>query len=66
MQSEECLRRVRPLVRERVPAELRAFQWESFSFQSKLWYTGHTEYADSVVNFRCEGGRLVEFQRTPR
>ncbi len=38
MQPAECLRRVRPLVRERVPAELREFQWESFSFQSKLWY----------------------------
>ena len=38
MQSAECLRRVRPLVRERVPAELREFQWESYSFQSKLWY----------------------------
>jgi len=38
MQSAECLRRVRPLVRELVPAKLRAFQWESFSFQSKLWY----------------------------
>jgi hypothetical protein len=29
-------------------------------------FTGHSEYADSVVNFRCEDGRLVEFQRTPR
>ncbi len=38
MQPAECLRRVRPLVRERVPAELREFQWESYSFQSKLWY----------------------------
>lgn len=38
MQSAECLRRVRQLVRERVPSELREFQWESFSFQSKLWY----------------------------
>ena len=38
MQSAECLRRVRPLVRERVPTELREFQWESYSFQSKLWY----------------------------
>jgi hypothetical protein len=38
MQPAECLRRVRPLVRERVPAELREFHWESFSFQSKLWY----------------------------
>jgi hypothetical protein len=38
MRSAECLRRVRTLVRERVPAELREFQWESYSFQSKLWY----------------------------
>ncbi|HEY6203549.1 MAG TPA: hypothetical protein VI056_10960 [Candidatus Limnocylindria bacterium] len=29
-------------------------------------FTGHSEYADSVVTFRCEDGRLVEFQRTPR
>ncbi len=38
MQGAECLRLVRPLVRERVPSKLREFQWESFSFQSKLWY----------------------------
>jgi len=38
MQSAECLRRVRSLVREHIPAELREFQWESYSFQSKLWY----------------------------
>jgi hypothetical protein len=38
MQPAECLRRVRPLVRERVPSQFREFQWESFSFQSKLWY----------------------------
>jgi hypothetical protein len=28
--------------------------------------TGHAQYSDSVVTFRCEGGRMVEFQRTPR
>ena len=38
MQPAECLRRVRPLVRERVPSQLREFRWESYSFQSKLWY----------------------------
>jgi hypothetical protein len=38
MQPAECLRRVRPLVRDRVPSQFREFQWESFSFQSKLWY----------------------------
>jgi hypothetical protein len=38
MQPRECLRRVGPLVRERVPPTLREFHWESFSFQSKLWY----------------------------
>jgi len=29
-------------------------------------FTGRSEYADSIVTFRCEGGRLVEFQRIPR
>ena len=29
-------------------------------------FTGYAEYSDSVVTFRCEGGRMVEFQRTPR
>ena len=29
-------------------------------------FTGHAEYSDSVVTFRCEGGRMMEFQRTPR
>src|SRR5258706_7391994 len=38
MQPAECLRRVRLLVRERVPAQFREFQWESFSFQSLHGY----------------------------
>jgi len=29
-------------------------------------FTGYAEYSDSVVTFRCEGGRMMEFQRTPR
>jgi hypothetical protein len=29
-------------------------------------FTGYAEYSDSVVTFRCEGGRMVEFQRTSR
>jgi hypothetical protein len=29
-------------------------------------FTGHAEYGDSVVTFRCEGGRMVGFQRTAR
>lgn len=29
-------------------------------------FTGRAEYSDSVVTFRCEGGRMVEFQRTAR
>lgn len=29
-------------------------------------FTGRSEYADSVVTFRCEGGRMVEFQRIAR
>jgi hypothetical protein len=38
MQPAECLRRVGALVRGHVPRELRAFHYEAFSFQSKLWY----------------------------
>jgi hypothetical protein len=29
-------------------------------------FTGYAQYSDSVVTFRCEGGRMVEFQRTQR
>lgn len=29
-------------------------------------FTGRSEFADSVVTFRCDGGRLVEFQRVAR
>jgi len=29
-------------------------------------FTGYAEYGDSVVTFRCDNGRMVEFQRTPR
>ncbi len=29
-------------------------------------FTGYAQYSDSVVTFRCENGRMIEFQRTPR
>ena len=29
-------------------------------------FTGRSEFADSIVTFRCENGSLVEFQRVPR
>jgi len=29
-------------------------------------FTGYAEYGDAVVTFRCDNGRMVEFQRTPR
>jgi hypothetical protein len=38
MQPSECLRRVAPLVRERVPEDLREFHWESGSTMGKIWY----------------------------
>jgi hypothetical protein len=38
IQPRECLRRVGPLVRERVPPTLREFRWEAISFMGKLWY----------------------------
>ena len=38
MQQGECLRRMRPLLRARLPRALREFHWEAVSFQAKLWY----------------------------
>lgn len=29
-------------------------------------FTGRSDFADSIVTFRCEGGRMVEFQRVAR
>jgi hypothetical protein len=40
MQMRECLRRVRPLLRERLPEDLRVFQWEA-SFLAKAWFGNH-------------------------
>jgi len=40
MQMRECLRRVRLLLRERLPEDLRAFQWEA-SFLAKAWFGSH-------------------------
>ena len=38
MKPAECLRRVGPLVRERLPLDLREFHYESIAFMAKLWY----------------------------
>ena len=40
MRTGELLKRVRPLLRERLPAELREFRWEA-SFLAKAWYGNH-------------------------
>lgn len=40
MEMRECLKRIRPLVRERLPDEIRDFQWEA-SFLAKLWFGNH-------------------------
>lgn len=37
MRIGECLRRVRPLMRERLAGDLRGFNWEA-SFLAKLWF----------------------------
>jgi hypothetical protein len=38
VEPRECLRRVEPLVRDRVPVGLGDFHWSAVSFQAKLWY----------------------------
>jgi hypothetical protein len=40
MRQGECLKRVRPLVRELLAEELRDFKWEA-SFLAKLWFGNH-------------------------
>ncbi|HJW48765.1 MAG TPA: hypothetical protein VJ726_05060 [Candidatus Limnocylindria bacterium] len=40
MRIGECLKRVRPLMRERLPDDLRDFNWEA-SFLAKLWFGNH-------------------------
>jgi hypothetical protein len=40
MRFGECLKRVRPLVREILPGDLRDFSWEA-SFLAKLWFGNH-------------------------
>ena len=40
MRIGECLKRVRPLVRERLADDLRDFNWEA-SFLAKLWFGNH-------------------------
>jgi hypothetical protein len=40
MQTGELLKRVRPLLRQRLPAELSDFRWEA-SFLAKVWYGNH-------------------------
>jgi hypothetical protein len=40
MRIGECLKRVRPLMRERLADDLREFNWEA-SFLAKLWFGNH-------------------------
>jgi hypothetical protein len=40
MRIGECLKRVRPLIRERLSDDLRDFSWEA-SFLAKLWFGNH-------------------------
>ena len=66
MQPAECLRRVRPLVRERVPSDLREFHWESFSFQSKLWYGNKALHYEIWVRYHVKVVELgLHFEADP-
>jgi hypothetical protein len=38
MKPADCLRRVAPIVRSRVPVALRGFRYDSIAFMAKLWY----------------------------
>jgi hypothetical protein len=53
MQMRECLRRVRPLLRERLPEDLRAFQWEA-SFLAKAWFGNHALHYEITPRERLD------------
>jgi hypothetical protein len=65
MEHRECLRRIRPLVRERLPDGLRDFQWEA-SFLAKLWFGNHDLHYE--VTPRARAGAIeigLHFEADP-
>lgn len=51
MRIGECLKRVRPLVRERLGEDLRDFRWEA-SFLAKLWFGNHDLHYEITPRLR--------------
>ena len=56
MEMRECLKRIRPLVRERLPDDLRQFNWEA-SFLAKLWFGNHDLHYEVTPRERA---RVIE------
>ena len=65
MQQRECLKRVRPLVRELLAEDLRDFQWEA-SFLAKLWFGNHDLHYEITPRERARTIELgLHFEADP-
>lgn len=65
MEHREVLKRIRPLVRERLPDDLRDFRWEA-SFLAKLWFGNHDLHYE--VTPRARAGAIeigLHFEADP-
>jgi len=65
MRIGECLKRVRPLIRERLADDLRDFQWEA-SFLAKLWFGNHDLHYEITPRERARAIEIgLHFEADP-
>jgi hypothetical protein len=65
MRTGECLKRVRPLLRERLVEDLRDFHWEA-SFLAKVWYGNHSLHYEITPRERARAIEVgLHFEADP-
>jgi|SRR5687767_947670 len=65
MRIGECLKRVRPLIRQRLADDLRDFQWEA-SFLAKLWFGNHDLHYEITPRERARAIEIgLHFEADP-
>jgi hypothetical protein len=65
MRTGECLKRVRPLLRERLVEDLRDFRWEA-SFLAKVWYGNHSLHYEITPRERARAIEIgLHFEADP-
>lgn len=65
MRTGECLKRVRPLVRELLAEDLRDFHWEA-SFLAKLWFGNHDLHYEITPRERARSIEIgLHFEADP-